>query len=110
MPGPVRVGHPGCPLRRRLPVTLVTAEADSEGVFRSTLRLLTAPRRGTAATQQPFICPMTVHLLCLVHLFDLISTDGFYRGRRNFVYKIINIMISKKLILNTMTLIILYSL
>ncbi|KAI5659073.1 hypothetical protein M9H77_27866 [Catharanthus roseus] len=36
--------------------------------------------RGAAAVRRPFICPVTVHLLCLGHLFGLISTDGFYRG------------------------------
>ncbi|KAI5675648.1 hypothetical protein M9H77_06598 [Catharanthus roseus] len=92
MPRPVRAGHPGCPLRKSesrerernreggLLVTLVTPEADSEGVFRSTLRLLTAPRRDATAAWRPFVCPVTVHLLCLGHLFGLISADGFYRG------------------------------
>ncbi|KAI5668707.1 hypothetical protein M9H77_18560 [Catharanthus roseus] len=62
--------------RKCLSVTLVTTEADSEGVF----PIYPSLTHGAAAARRPFVCPVTVHLLCLGHLFSLISADGFYCG------------------------------
>ncbi|KAI5664899.1 hypothetical protein M9H77_24222 [Catharanthus roseus] len=104
MPGLVQASHPGCLLVTLCFKTLASSERERErerereigkGFCRPLLSRLRPILRVpfpiypplthgastcVAAAQQPFVCPVTVHLLYLGHLFGLISAVSFYRN------------------------------
>ncbi|KAI5658215.1 hypothetical protein M9H77_27008 [Catharanthus roseus] len=81
MPGPVQGGHPGCPLvtprLNPLPPCFLPFLKVPFLIYPSVTHSALTRRCHHSA---PFVCSVTVHLLCLGHLFGLISTVGFYRG------------------------------